>query len=442
MLAGCSTSPRVAPPAVSVPAAWSFDERSASQAASMSTDSWWRDFGNSELDGLVETALLANRDVRIAAARVEQARAFVSITDADRMPQLGLEAGVRGGRDSGADPKAKVARAGFRASWELDLFGDKRLASLAAEKDFESAELARQSVRVAVVAELMTAYFDAQALTQREAVAHEAAITLERQTEVAQKRFLAGQTSKLDVDRLKAELEQERANAAQLRGARDVRLRQMAVLLGAAQPPLGLTFPAMASAAPGLPALMPIDLLERRPDVHGPARDVEAAAARLGVAKRDLYPRIALDWSGSRERLSVGGASASPTSVVGYGLALSLPIFDGGRIRANIEVHEAKAKEAMLVYEKAILNALADAETAAAQLAAARSTVAALENAQKAGADAAARSARLFDSGLVDLNTVLDARRGYLKAQDGLLQGQGALLVASVSVRRAFAGSV
>ena len=198
----------------------------------------------------------------------------------------------------------------------------------------------------------------------------------------------------------------------------------------------------MTGAAPGLPALMPIELLERRPDVHGPARDVEAAAARLGVAKRDLYPRIALDWSGGRERLSVGGASASPMTVVGYGLALSLPIFDGGRIRANILIHEAKAQAAMLVYEKAILSALADAETAAAQLAAARSTVVALENAQKAGADAAARSARLFDSGLVDLNTVLDARRGYLKARDGLLQGQGTLLAASVSVRRAFAGSV
>lgn len=444
MLAGCAAPPPpVAPPALSVPTAWTFDAPGSTQATPLATADWWRDFGNQELNELVETALRANLDVRMAAARVEQARALVESADADRVPQLGLEAGLRGGRESGADPKAQVARGGFRASWELDLFGDKRLASLAAEKDLESAELARQSVHLAIAAEVMTTYFDAQSSTQREAIAREAAATLERQIEVAQRRFQAGQVSKLDVDRLTAELGQERANAAQLRGAREVRLRQMAVLLGAPQAPLGLRFPAIPDSTAAMPAvLLPIELLERRPDVRGPARAVEAAVARLGIAKRDLYPRISLDWAGSRERQSIAGASASPTTVLGYGVALSLPIFDGGRIRANIEIHEARAQEAMLAYEKAMLSALADAEVAAMQLEAAQAGVSALSRAQTAGADAASRSQRLFDSGLVDLNTVLDARRSYLKARDGMLQGQGAQWVAAVAVRRAFAGRI
>ncbi|MDH0865629.1 efflux transporter outer membrane subunit [Mitsuaria sp. GD03876] len=443
LLAGCATSPPATPPALSVPPAWAFDVRGGAQATPLATAEWWRDFGNQELNELVETALRANLDVRMAAARVEQARALVDIADADRVPQLGLEAGMRSGRESGADPKARVARGGFRASWELDLFGDKRMASLAAEKDLESAELARQSVRVVIAAEVMTAYFDAQSSTQREAIAREVAATLERQIEVAQRRFQAGQVSRLDVDRLTAELGQERANAAQLRGAREVRLRQMAVLLGASQAPLGLRFPPIPDSAAAMPAvLLPIELLERRPDVRGPARAVEAAVARLGIAKRDLYPRISLDWAGSRERQSVAGAGASPTTVVGYGVALSLPIFDGGRIRANIEIHEAKAQEAMLSYEKAMLSALADAEAAAVQLEAAQAGVSALSRTQTAGADAASRSQRLFDSGLVDLNTVLDARRIYLKARDGMLQGQGAQWAAAVAVRRAFAGRI
>ncbi|UVH57753.1 efflux transporter outer membrane subunit [Variovorax paradoxus] len=443
MLAGCATPTSTPPSYDAVPAAWSFDTGTGTERNRMSASAWWRDFDNPELSALVESALLANADLRMAAARVAQARALVDTADADRYPQMSLNAGLRRGRESSADPKANLARGGFRASWEPDFFGDQELASLAAEKDFESAELVRQALRVAIAGEVMTAYFDAQTLTQRDAVAREAAATLERQIEVARRRFEAGQVGKLDIDRLTAELGQERANAAQLRGARDARLRQMAVLLGSAQPPSRLTFPAAASTAAGMPAvLLPIELLERRPDVRGPARAVEAAVARLGVAKRDLYPRIALDWSGSRERLRAGGASASPTTVVGYGVALSLPIFDGGRIRANIEIHEAKAKEAMLAHEKAILVALADAETAAVQLEAARAGVSALEQAQSAGANAASRSEQMFTSGLVDLNTVLDTRRSYLKARDGLLQGQGAQWTAAVAVRRAFAGRV
>lgn len=190
------------------------------------------------------------------------------------------------------------------------------------------------------------------------------------------------------------------------------------------------------------PLLLPIELLERRPDVRGSARAVEAAIARLGVAKRDLYPRITLDWSGRKERLSSESSSASPATVIGYGVALSLPIFDGGRIRANIEIHEAKAQEAMLLYEKAMLSALADAETAVVQLASTHASVAELERAQTAGADAASKSERLFSAGLVDLNTVLDTRRSYLRARDGLMQGQAAQLAAAVAVRRAFAGKV
>jgi len=443
MLAGCSTPTSAPPSHDAVPAAWSFDNGTGTNRNRISASAWWRDFGNPELNALVESALLANADLRIASARVAQARALVGTADADRYPQLSLNAGLRRGRESSSDPKIDLSRGGFRASWEPDFFGEKGLASLAAEKDFESVELARQAMRVAIAGEVMAAYFDAQYLTQRDAVAREAAATLDRQIEVAQRRFEAGQVSKLDIDRLTAELGQERANAAQLRGARDARLRQMAILLGSAQPPSGLTFPAVASAAACMPAvLLPIELLERRPDVRGPARAVEAAVARLGVAKRDLYPRIAFDWSGSRDHLRAGGASTSPTTVVGYGIALSLPIFDGGRIRANIEIHEAKAQEAMLVYEKAILVALADAETAAVQLEAARAGVSALEKAQSAGANAASRSEQMFTSGLVDLNTVLDARRSYLKARDGLLQGQGAQWAAAVAVRRAFAGRV
>lgn len=445
-LAGCA-APVTAPTASwQAPAAWSADAPLAAPTAhglAPASDAWWEAVGSPELSALIEAALRSNRDLHIAAARVLQARAGVDAADAQQRPQLGLAAGAQRGRDSSANPKAEVLSGGLRATWEPDLFGAQGLASRAATLDAQSAELAQQAMRVTIAADVGTAWFEIQSLRRREAVARQAMATLERQIEVARRRFDAGQSTALDVDRLVAELGQERAALTQLQGAQRVRQRQLAVLTGAAQPD-----PALAFADTGAPriaapaALLPAELLERRPDVQLQARALDAAAARLGVARRDLYPRIQLDWAGRQERLSVGGASASPTLVVGYGVSLALPIFDGGRIRANIAVHEARTQEAMAAYEKALIGALADAETALVQLAAAERTVAELEQTQRAASDAAARSQRLFEAGLVGLDTVLDVRRSHLRAQDALLQARGAQWVAGVSVRRAFAGRV
>jgi NodT family efflux transporter outer membrane factor (OMF) lipoprotein len=445
-LAGCAAPVAAPTSSWKAPAAWSADAPLAAptaDAAAKVSDAWWESAGSPELNALIEAALRSNRDLHMAAARVLQARAGVDAADAQQRPQLGLAAGAQYGRDSSANPKADMASGGLRASWEPDLFGAQGLASQAATLDAQSAELAQQAMRVAIAADVGTAWFEIQSLQRRETVAREAMATLERQIGVARRRFEAGQSTALDVDRLVAELGQERAALAQLQGAQRVRQRQLAVLTGAAQPDPALAF--ADTGAPGIAApaaLLPAELLERRPDVQLQARALDAAAARLGVARSDLYPRIQLDWAGRQERLSVGGASASPTLVVGYGVSLALPIFDGGRIRANIAVHEARTQEAMAAYEKALIGALADAETALVQLAAAESTVAELEQTQRATSDAAARSQRLFEAGLVGLDTVLDVRRSHLRAQDALLQARGAQWVAGVSVRRAFAGRV
>lgn len=441
-LLGCATP--LSPPGrpFELPAQWS-GGKTAADAPKQRTDAWWNDFGSAELDALVESALQANRDLRVAAARVAQARALVDGSDADRLPQLGLAAGATRGRDSGADPKADVAYGGFRASWELDVFSRMALASAASARDAQGAELAQQASRIALAAEVATAYFEIQALARREVVAGEAIVALERQVEVARRRFEAGQIGSLDIDRYTSELRQEKATAAQLQGALQVRQRQLTVLIGAVQVPVDTPWAGWGNdnvAAPAGP--LPAELLERRPDVQRSALTVEAAAARVGVAKTDLYPRIQIDWAGRKERLRLQGVDAATTVVVGYGVSVALPIFDGGRIRANIAIHEARAQEAMAEYEKAMLGALADVETAFAQLNTSEASVAELEQAMIASTDADAKSERLFQAGLTDLNTVLDVRRSRLRAQDALLQARGARWVAAVSIRRAFAGAV
>lgn len=444
-VAGCASQPptpgsTAGASGVTVPAQWSSPDAKAIGAPQ--APNWWRDFGSVELDTLVEQALKANRDLRIAAVRVEQARALVEGANAERLPQLALAGGLQRGRSSSADPKADVVSAGFRASWEVDLFGSKALASQAATGDAASGEFALQAARTAIAAEVAATYFELQGLMRRETVRQASVATLGRQIEVARRRFDAGATSQLDIDRLVGELRQERAAGVQLAGERRVRLHQLALLLGATQAPVaaGADGPDGDVAAP--PPLLPVELLERRPDVQQQARALDAAAARAAVARRDIYPRLQIDWAGSRERMSIDGASAAPRLVVGYGVSLSMPLFDGGRIRANIAVREGQVQEAMAVYEKAMLAAIADAETALAQFATADATRKELEQALMAGNDAERRSERLFEAGLIGLDGVLDVRRSRIRTQEALQQARTARQVAAVAVRRAFAGAV
>lgn len=443
MLGGCATEGALTTPfSLSRPGPLA-SGCAASIVADTAGHAWWRAMNSPELNVLIECAIGANRDVRVAASRIAQARAALDGTRADLYPTIDVAAAGRRGRDSGLDPKIKVLRAGFQASWEPDLFGAKNLANVAANSDAENAVFSYQATHIAIAAEVATAYLETQGLMRRETVAAAAIANLARQRDVAHRRLAAGDVNRIDIDRLEAELEQERAVAIQLRGARQVRFRQLELLLGGATPPGGIVVTETAWFQDDVARqTAPADLLERRPDVRRQARQVDAAVARLGIAKRDLYPHIQFDWSGARERLSAKDLSAATTVVVGYGMSLSLPVFDGGRIRANIAVHEARAQEAMLEYEKAMLAAMADASIALTQFSAASAALPSLEAAGAANATAVQHAQRMFQAGRIDAGTLLETQRSNLRMQDALIQGQIAKWVAAVGVRRAFAGGV
>lgn len=438
---GCATAPASSAPgatAVSVPGQWSEPAITTQQAV---TAEWWRDFGSAELNGLIETALKSNRDLKIATARLAQARALTDGAQAERRPQLNAVAGAERGRNTGIDPKAERSFGGLQASWEIDLFGKGALAVDATEADSQSAAQALRAAQIALAADVATAYFELQTLAHRVALNREATALAQRQLEVVQRKFDAGQATAVDVGRWQSELAQEQAATEQLDGARRVRHRQLAVLLGVSEvPPLTLQ---AATSAPQAPApLLPGELLERRPDVLRQARALDAALARVGVARREVYPRLRIEWANTRERTALTGQSASPQVVLGYGVSLTLPILDGGRIRSNIAVQEARANEAMAEYEKAMLSALADAEVALAQWSTSEAALSKWQLAQAAGETAAQRAERLFDAGMTDVSSVLDARRSYLRAQDAASQAEGARWAAAVSLRRVFAGAV
>lgn len=419
---------------------------SSPSAVHPGSDAWWADFGDPVLNSLVSTALSANQDLKIAATRLEQARALAGGAEAERRPRLDAMAGAQRGRSSSADPKGERSVVGLRAAWEVDLFGRAGLAVKAAEADSESWRHGLQAARIALAADVAAAYIALRTLDQRLVLGKEAIELAQRQLDVSVRKFDAGQATSADQERWRAELAQERAALAQLDGERRMRQHQLALLLGVSQVPDQYRLAssaALASALPSPPApLLPGELLERRPDVMRQARALDAALARAGVARRDLYPRLQIDWSGGQERLAAIGGSAAPRLVVGYGLSLSLPILDGGRIRANIKVQDARVQEAMAEYEKAMMAALVDAESSLVRWSASGRTWEEWEAAMTAAAVAVRTAERLYQAGTSDLGAVLDARRAHLRARDALAQAAGGRWEAAVGVRRAFAGSI
>ena len=441
-LSACaSVAPNIAQkaPDIEVPAQWAGAVPVTDSAVS---GAWWQAFGDPVLDALVMSALVANQDLKIAAARLEQARALVDGAEAERRPRLDATAGAQRGRDNAGSPKMERTSLGLRAGWEVDLFGRGAQGISAAQSDAESMRRGWQAARIALAADVATAYFELRTLEQRLAVRREAIGIAQRQAEVSSRKFQAGMATLLDVQRWSAELAQERAARAQIEGQYQLRLRQLSLLLGTSQAPI-LGAAVWRTEVPGAPAtILPGELLERRPDVLRQARALDAALARAGVARRDVYPSLQISWSASRERLAEQGASVAPQLAVGYGVSLSMPVLDGGRIRANIAVQDARAKEAMAEYEKAMLGALVDVESRLSQWSASGRALDEWRRADTASGDAASNAERLYEAGATDMGAVLDARRAHLQSRDALAQAVGARWEAAVGLRRAFAGTL
>ncbi|MCA7882136.1 MULTISPECIES: efflux transporter outer membrane subunit [Burkholderia cepacia complex] len=439
---GCAVAPpsQVATtPAVAAPSQWA--ETSPGHQGTVG-DAWWRDFGDPVLDRLVDSALDANRDLKVAAARLAQARALGDSAEAERRPRLDAMARGERGRENSVDPRAERSGVGLRAAWEVDLFGRGALLVDAARSDSAVAREALRAARIALAADVSTAYFELRTLERRSALKREALEVAQRQAVVAARKFAAGQVTALDVERWRAELAQEQASLALLDGEHRVRLHQLALLVGSSQAP-ELGAQAVPVALPAPPAtVLPATLLDRRPDVQRQARALDAALARAGAARKEVYPRLQIEWAGTKERLAAIGDGAAPRVAVGYGVSVTLPILDGGRIRANVAVHDARAQEAMAEYEKAMLAALVDVETSLARWSASDRSMQEWQRAEAAGKVAARNAARLYDAGQADMSDVLAARHAHLRSRDALETAIGAQWEAAVGLRRTFAGAV
>jgi multidrug efflux system outer membrane protein len=430
-----------APPAADLPS--TYDEAGQSGAAVAAAD-WWRGFDSDELSVLVAATLERNPDLAIAAERVRQAEAQVRIADASLFPSLSLGAGAswRETREPGAETvSANSYNAALSASYELDLWG--RNAALARSADFSlrATRFDLETARLTLVSGVASAYFQVQSLRAQLVIVRENLAIAERVFKVVDARARNGAASPLDVARQRSAVLTQTAALPPLELQERQTLFALALLVG--RPPEGFMVKDLALrelTVPSVSAGLPATLLLRRPDLASAEAQLSSANANLTSARAALLPGIQLTGSAGAASDALRLLIQDPTLVLSIGASLLQPIFDGGRLRAQVDIARSRQTELVLAYRKAILAALTDVETALAAGSRVSQREVLLEQVRQQAARAMQLAEVRYREGADDLLVLLDAQRTLFQAQDQLVQIRLARLQATLSLFKALGG--
>jgi NodT family efflux transporter outer membrane factor (OMF) lipoprotein len=440
-LAGCAVTSTPPPRGIETPAAW--NEPAPANVQPLALD-WWRAFDSEELAALVAQALAGNPDLAIATERVRQAEAQLRIAGASLFPTLDLDAGTA---RSGSRPKGGPTTTGkstdvtLAASYELDLWGQNASIARSAGESLQATRFDYETARLTLVAGVATTYFEALSLRARLAIARETLAIAERILAVVTSRARYGAASQLDLSRQQTAVLQARAIVPPLELAERQTLNALAALIG--RPPEGFDVAGSSVAelpVPGVEPALPADVLVRRPDIAAAEAQLRAANADVAAARAALLPSIQLTGSAGLASNALLSLGSSPTFLYSVAASVLQPIFDGGRLRGQVDFAASRERELVESYRRSILAALTDVENA---LVAANRT-AVQESLQTEVREGAQRTLRLaeirYREGVDDLLSVLDAQRTLFQAQDQLAQIRLARLDASVALYRALGG--
>lgn len=447
-LSACSTIEVDVPAARRAPA--QFDQVPAGQADAGMLDQWWLSWGDPVLTQLIEQGLAENADIRIAQARLQEARGMAGVVDSALYPTLAASGMAQRGKIEVRDPAplpqdtsmVKSYLGGFTASWEVDIFGGRRSDSAAAQAAAQARKQALYGARMTVAGDIARNYHEARGLAQRLAVLDRSITATERLQRYARGRYDAGQATRYELDRAVAQADALRAQRPVLTSEYDIRLRRLAVLTG--QPPQARAPlpPVPATAAlPTPPAgMVPSEVLARRPDVRGQADMVNAYAAKLGSAKADLLPRFFLNFMLQDGRVDFSSLGALQGTAGLLGAGVTLPIFTAGRIRSNIAASDARLQEALARYDRSILDALEDVDNAYGMRHGLDQREQLLLTASESATHNARQAGRLYDAGRQTLQDVLDAQLDALGREDELAQVRMARANVTVRLFQALGG--
>jgi multidrug efflux system outer membrane protein len=447
LLAGCAIGPDYKRPPVTEPP--TFRGQAIAEAASLADLPWWEVFQDTILKNLITEALGSNYDVKIAAARVQEARAQVGVARSEYFPAIDYNVGAQRTRFSGAllglsgaGPSTNTLYYGFlSASWEIDIWGRIRRSNEAARASLFATEDARRGVWLTLVSDLGQAYFELLALDVRLDIARNSTDAYQGTYSVFQDRLQGGVASKLETSRAEGALGQAQATIPQLESDIVAKENQISILLGRSPGPIPRGTPMYEQAVvPTVPAGLPSALLERRPDLRQAEQKLVGANANIGVAKAAFFPQLsltALFGRASPEVSALTGGTATIWAVAGM---LSGPIFEGGKNLSNYRVSKAQWEQAKLQYEQAVLTALREVSDALTQLGKLSDAESGQERAVKALEQAVAYAMDRYRHGFASYFEVLEAQQQLYPAQNTLAQIRRDRLLAYVQLYKALGG--
>lgn len=408
---------------------------------------WWELYQDQVLNDLVDKALQNNTDIKLAAARVEEADAFMREVGAALFPQIDLDAGGSRSRVSeagafpavGSNPR-NTFQIGLGTSFEIDFWGKLRRAKESARAEALSTQYAKDTVALTLSGLVVNNYLLLRSLETQIAISRDSLKSREESLGLTKRRLEGGVASALDVHQAEVASSNLVAQIAELTRLRALTEHQLAVLSGSLDLKLAQGDIKSLPIPPVPPAGLPSSLLEARPDVRQAEQLMAAANARIGVAKAALFPTISLTANLGGESTELGDVLKSAARIWTGGLSLNLPIFDSGRLNARVDEATAQQKQALASYEGSVQTAFREVNDALVNVRQNSEREAALDHSQQAAKKALDISENRYKSGYSGYLDVLDSQRVYNDAALAFIQSRQARLVATVDLFKALGG--
>jgi multidrug efflux system outer membrane protein len=444
---GCAmVGPDYQRPSIDAPASWRFEEK---EALDLANTAWWEQFNDPVLNDLVRTALAQNRDLLIATARVEEFFGRYFSTRGGQFPFA--DAGGSAFRERmtekgptpvppGVDTTFNYYEAFLAGSWELDFWGKFRRASEAARAELYGTEEARRAVVLTLVSAVAGTYVDILALDKQLEITRRTAETRRETRDLFQMRLDNGVIPEIDLSQAEAEYQDALARIPEIELAIARAENALSVLLGQnpGAIPRGRTIDALL--LPGIPAGLPSDLMERRPDIRAAEQTLIAANAQIGVAKSLYFPTISLTGAFGSASTDLSDLFTGPAKAWNFGVPVTVPIFTAGRIGGEVKGAEAFQQQALYAYLQAVQNAFREVDDALVERAKSDQRLQSLGR-QVAALENYARLARMrYDEGVTSFLEVLDAERSLFNVELSQTSGQNTLFRSLINLYKAMGG--
>ena len=445
-LGGCLLGPNYSRQPVETPATYRF---AATDVADTANTEWWKQFQDPVLDELIATALANNKDVKIAAARVEQFMGQFVTTRSALFPQIGAGATAARQRSplgalqqlpGGVGPVYNSFELSVSAAWELDLFGRTRRLTEAARANLLSSEEGRRATILSLVASVASSYLNLRSLDRQLEIAKATTESRAESVHVFTLRFEGGEVSQMELAQSQSEYEASLATIPQLETQIAQQEDALSVLLGSNPGPIVRGLQLGALATPVIPAGLPSDLLERRPDLLQAEQDLVAANALIGAARALYFPQISLTGLLGTASTQFSSLFTGPARLWSFAGQVTQPIFTAGNISGQVQTAEAQQRAALLTYQKAIQVAFQEVDDALIQSQKLHEQLE-VQGRQVTALSTYARLARArYEGGYTSYIEVLDAERSLFNAQLSETQTHAAALASFVTLYKAMGG--